>query len=67
MDCVYCDRPLECDACGEAYSPKGLGEYQALSRPEIPIVCPGCGSVLVCHWCKTSYDNEGDAGDQVCD
>ena len=60
MDCVYCDKPLECDACGEPYSPKGLGEYQALSRPEVPIGCPGCGEVLTCHWCKTPYDGDGD-------
>jgi hypothetical protein len=61
MDCVYCEKPLECDACGEPYSPKGLAEYQALSRPEVPIACPECGSVLVCHWCKTPYDGEGDS------
>ena len=60
MDCVYCEKPLECDACREPYSPKGTDEYQALSRPEIPVTCPGCGSVLVCHWCKTPYDGEGD-------
>ena len=60
MQCVYCENPLECDACGEFYSPKGLGEYQALSRPEVPIICPGCGGILVCHWCKTPYDGEGD-------
>ena len=63
MKCVYCENPLECDACGDLYSPKGLDEYQALSRPEIPIACPGCGSILVCHWCKTPYDGEGDDGE----
>lgn len=67
MDCVYCDKPLECDACGEIYNPKGLGEYHSLSRPEVPIICPGCGSILVCHWCKTPYDGEGDAGDEGSD
>jgi hypothetical protein len=25
-------------------------------------VCPGCGEVLVCHWCKTPYDGEGELG-----
>jgi hypothetical protein len=63
MNCVYCEKPLECDVCGEPYNPKGLGEYQALSRLEIPIVCPGCGSILVCHWCKTPYDGEGEEGE----
>ncbi len=63
MQCAYCENPLECQACREIYSPKGLAEYHALSRPEIPIVCPACGSVLVCHWCKTPYDGEGDAED----
>jgi len=61
MDCVYCDKPLICEACGEAYNPPGLAEYQALSRPEVPVVCPDCGSILVCHWCKTPYDGEVNA------
>ena len=60
MDCAYCDKPLTCDACGEDYNPPGLAEYHALSRPEVPIACPACGSTLVCHWCKTPYDGEGD-------
>ncbi len=63
MKCVYCENPLECDACREVYDPKGLGEYQALSRPEVPIVCPSCGEVLVCHWCQTPYDGELDGED----
>jgi hypothetical protein len=58
MNCAYCDKPLECDACGELYNPPGLAEYHALSRPEVPILCPGCASILVCHWCKTPYDGE---------
>jgi len=58
MDCVYCDRPLECDACREAYEPPGRDEYEALGRVEVPVACPSCGSVLVCHWCKTPYDGE---------
>ena len=58
MDCVYCENPLECDDCGVVYNPPGLAEYHALSRPEVPVVCPSCGSVVVCHWCKTPYDGE---------
>lgn len=67
MDCVYCENPLECDACGNPYSPKGLAEHQALSRPEVPITCPGCGSILACHWCKTPYDGEGDEAGPAAD
>jgi hypothetical protein len=63
MKCAYCEDPLECDTCGDLYNPPGLDEYHALSRPEIPVVCPGCGSVLVCHWCKTPYDGEVDEGE----
>ena len=62
MDCVYCEKPLTCEACGEVYNPPGLAEYQALSRPEIPIVCPACEAIVVCHWCKTPYDGEVDEG-----
>jgi len=62
MDCAYCEKPLICEACGESYNPPGLAEYQAMSRPEVPIVCHDCGSVLVCHWCKTPYDGEDDGG-----
>ena len=48
MDCVYCDRPLDCQTCGETYTPPGLAEYEALSRPEVPVICPVCGGILVC-------------------
>ncbi len=58
MDCVFCDRPLECDACGEPYEPRGRAAYEALGRVEVPVACPSCGSVLVCHWCRTPYDGE---------
>ncbi len=67
MNCVYCDRPLDCQSCGELYNPPGLAEYQALSRPEVPVVCPGCGSILACKWCRTPYDgrggDDGESGD----
>ena len=58
MDCVYCDRPLECDACGEPFEPQGRSAYEALSRVEVAIECPSCGAVLVCHWCRAAYDGE---------
>jgi hypothetical protein len=64
MDCVYCERPLECDACGEPYAPRGRAEYDALSRPEVPVTCHECGAVLVCHWCKTPYDGMGGEDDE---
>ena len=60
MDCAYCERPLDCLACGETYTPPGLAEYEALSRPEVPVVCPSCGSTLTCKWCRTPYDGQGD-------
>jgi hypothetical protein len=62
MDCAYCEKPLICDACGELYNPPGLAEYQALWRPEIPIVCPACEAIVVCHWCKMPYDGESEEG-----
>ena len=63
MDCVYCDRPLDCQACGETYTPPGPAEYAAMSRPEVPVICPVCGSTLVCRWCRTPYDGRGDEDD----
>ena len=63
MTCVYCDRPLDCLACDETYSPPGLAEYEALSRPEVPVTCPSCGSILTCRWCRTPYDGRGGEGD----
>ncbi len=47
--CAYCERTLVCEACGSAYLPPSAEAYQALSRPEAAINCPGCGSVVVCH------------------
>ena len=63
MDCVYCDRPLDCLTCGATYNPPGLAEYQALSRPEVPVVCTSCGVILICKWCRTPYDGQGGDSD----
>jgi len=60
MQCAYCDHPLECEECRVVYEPPRRVDYDALSRPEVPLVCQGCGTVLVCHWCKTPYDGLGD-------
>ena len=60
MKCVYCEKPLECEACREPYEPPGRLEYEALHRVDVPVTCPSCGSTLVCHWCQTPYDGEGD-------
>jgi hypothetical protein len=58
--CAYCEHPLTCDACQAEYRPPSPRHYEALSRPEEIIVCPECEQVLVCRWCKTPYDGEGD-------
>ena len=65
IPCVYCDRPLDCLACRENYRPPGQAQYDALSRPEVPLSCSACGTPLVCHWCRTPYDGGGgeDEGD----
>ena len=56
MTCAYCNLPLICESCGAEYVPPGPEHYAALSRADIPIDCPACEAVLVCHWCKTPYD-----------
>jgi hypothetical protein len=58
--CAYCDRPLTCDACQTEYVPPSLEHYEALSRPEVALICPECGAGLVCRWCKTPYDGVPD-------
>ena len=60
MTCVYCEHPLDCIHCRTNFSPKGQGEYLALSRPEIPLYCHECGQVLICYWCQMPYDGKGD-------
>lgn len=60
MDCVFCDRPLECHGCGEPYVPQGRAAYEALGRIEVAVTCPHCGRVLVCHWCRAPYDGVDD-------
>jgi hypothetical protein len=59
MTCAYCENPLECDACRAPYIPPSQAHYDALSRPEVALICQECGAVLVCHWCKTPYDGTG--------
>ena len=58
MRCSYCDRPLICRSCGLEFEPRDQAEYEALSRPEVPLICTGCDAVVVCHWCKTPYDGQ---------
>ncbi len=58
--CVYCERPLICDACQAPFVPADAEQYGALSRPEATLLCPNCEVVLVCHWCKTPYAASGD-------
>lgn len=60
IDCAYCQRPLICDGCQTPYLPPSQEYYEALSRPEIPILCPSCEQIMICHWCKTPYDGQGD-------
>jgi hypothetical protein len=55
---------LTCDICRAEYQPPTQEHYEALSRPEVMLTCPGCGSVLVCHWCKTPYDGASEAPDE---
>ncbi len=50
------DNPLTCDTCRVDYVPPTQDHYQALSHPDVLLVCPECKAVLVCHWCKTPYD-----------
>ncbi len=56
IDCAYCERPLICDACRTPFRPPSQEAYEALSQREVTLACPECGVVLVCHWCKASYD-----------
>ena len=56
VDCAYCERPLMCDVCRTPFKPPTQEEYQALFQPEVGLACPECGAVLICHWCKTTYD-----------
>jgi DNA-directed RNA polymerase subunit RPC12/RpoP len=65
VPCAACERPLTCDACQAEYQPPTEADYHALSQVEEPIICPACGSVLVCHWCKEPYD--GLEGEDVSD
>jgi hypothetical protein len=60
VPCAYCERPLICDGCRAEYRPPDQEQYDALSRPEVPVACPECEALLVCHWCKTPYDGSGD-------
>jgi hypothetical protein len=67
MNCAFCERPLICDGCQAAYTPPTAEDYNALSWTDVPVSCPACGEVLVCHWCKVPYDGrsqeEADAGE----
>jgi hypothetical protein len=56
IPCAHCERPLTCDGCGAEYKPPTPEHYEALSRLELPVTCEACKAILVCHWCKTSYD-----------
>ncbi len=56
IDCAYCEHPLICETCGTPYVPPTREHYESLSQRDAAVGCPECGTVLVCHWCKASYD-----------
>lgn len=67
VECAYCEKPLICDECGAEYLPPSARHYQALSQRDALLRCPGCGEVLVCHWCKTPYDGSDEADTAMAD
>jgi hypothetical protein len=58
--CVYCQNPLICEACQTEYAPPTREAYEALMRIEVPVICPECEAIVVCHWCKTAYNGSGE-------
>jgi len=58
MLCVYCRCPLICNACDVEFEPQSREQYEAMSHPETPMICPSCEKVVVCHWCRTAYHPE---------
>ncbi len=56
IDCAFCERPLICESCRTPYKPPTQEHYAALSQMDAAVECPECGLLLVCHWCKASYD-----------
>ncbi len=66
VPCAYCEKPLLCEVCGAEFVPPTDEHYRALSESGRTLECPGCGEILVCHWCKTPYsapDEEEVGGD----
>lgn len=61
MQCAYCDRLLICDGCGKEWQPASEEAYHAMEQRDVPVICPDCEAVLVCHWCKTPYDGMEEA------
>ena len=60
MRCSYCDRPLDCAQCRVEYEPPNQAYYEAISRPEVPLICGECEAPLVCYWCGVPYDGGKD-------
>ena len=46
VPCAYCEKTLTCDACLAEYRPPDQETYEALSRPEVTLLCPECEAVL---------------------
>ena len=62
--CAYREHTLTCDSCQAEYVPPSQEHYEALSRPDVVVLCPVCEQVLVCRWCKTPYDGSADDDDE---
>ncbi len=56
MVCNSCQEVLICESCQTEYAPRSQEAYEALMRPELPVYCPECEAIVVCHWCKMVYD-----------
>ena len=65
VTCVDCERPLMCDSCQVEYAHPSAEAYEAYMDGQSPLFCAGCEAVLVCRWCKASYEaTAGPEGDE---
>jgi hypothetical protein len=60
MKCSFCEQPLRCKTCGQAFRPRSSTAHVATFQPDMEIFCPECQQVLVCKSCGYVYGNPGD-------
>lgn len=55
MKCSFCEQPLVCKACGQAFRPTRAETHAAVYQRDMAVSCPQYQELLICKACGFVY------------